>query len=550
MSLSTTLRRHWKAAISVFTLAAVVLVPAALMAWGPGRATFTTAHPADYVTFNSITDNPAYGDERNFLRVKPASASDSAYSDKTKLEAGKEYEAYIYYHNNAAANLNLVAKDTTLRVELPAVVDGDTQSVAYITSSNAKPQKIWDETTLTSDSAMALRMVPGSAKIHNFGATNGKTLANDIITSGVKLGYNALDGNVPGCNEYAGYVTFRFVADQPNFTVDKLVSKHGDNKWVETYTAQPGETVDYLLKYKNTGTVTQKDVVIKDSLPAGMTYVSGSTVLGNPANPAGVKASDNVTTSTGINVGTYNPGQNAWVIFSAKAPAESKLVCGVNTLVNKETVETDNGSKSDTATVTVTKECEEPKDIEVCRLSDKKIVTISEDEFNTTEYSKNLNDCKEEEPKDIDVCRLSDFKIVTIKEDEFDASKYSKNLADCDQPEEITVCRLSDKTYVTILETEYNTEEYSKNPEDCKTPEQPKEMEVCRLSDKEIVTITDDKYDETKYSTTLSDCDETPKTPELPHTGPAETVMGTVGVGMLTLAGGYYLASRRALGQN
>jgi hypothetical protein len=66
-----------------------------------------------------------------------------------------------------------------------------------------------------------------------------------------------------------------------------------------------------------------------------------------------------------------------------------------NTLVNKEIVETDNGTKSDTANVTVTKKCEE-KTIQVCRLSDKVYpVTIKESEFDSSKYSKNSSDCAE-----------------------------------------------------------------------------------------------------------------------------------------------------------
>ena len=38
-------------------------------AWGPERATFTMENPASYPTFNSITDNPTIGDERDFVRV-------------------------------------------------------------------------------------------------------------------------------------------------------------------------------------------------------------------------------------------------------------------------------------------------------------------------------------------------------------------------------------------------------------------------------------------------------------------------------------------------
>ena len=396
MNLLKKLQSHPVVSSFAAIIVAVAATAGVTLAWGPDRPTFTIQKPADYITFNSITNNPAYGDERNFFRVKPAAADNSAYSDTVALEPGKEYQGYVYFHNNAAANLNLVAKDTSMRVELPAVVNGSAKTNAFIRASNARPVEVFDDTTLTSSSAVALRMVPGSATIHSRGAVNGQQLSDSLITSGVKLGYSELNGDVPGCSKFAGYVTFRFVADQPNFTVDKKVSKHGENKWVESYKALPGETVDFLLQYKNTGTTKQSDVVIRDELPKGMTYVAGSAKLGNPSNPNGVKTDDGVTT-TGLNVGAYNPGQNAWIIFSAKVPTKEALACGVNTLKNTETVKTNNGSKSDTADVVVTKECDtttpEEKNIKVCEIETKKIITINENQFNDTKHTLDMSKC-------------------------------------------------------------------------------------------------------------------------------------------------------------
>ena len=90
-------------------VATAIAVPTALFAWGPSRATFTTAVPATYVTFNSITDNPSQGDERNFVKVREANAGNETYSDSISLTAGSEYVVYIYFHNNAASNYNLTA---------------------------------------------------------------------------------------------------------------------------------------------------------------------------------------------------------------------------------------------------------------------------------------------------------------------------------------------------------------------------------------------------------------------------------------------------------
>ena len=67
--------------------------------WGPqDRATFTWAAPATYPTFNSITDNPFIGDERNFVRIKEYGTEDN-YSDDVYLEDGKEYEIKVDFTN-------------------------------------------------------------------------------------------------------------------------------------------------------------------------------------------------------------------------------------------------------------------------------------------------------------------------------------------------------------------------------------------------------------------------------------------------------------------
>ena len=163
-------------------LAAIILPASAIYAWGPDRETFTIQKPASFITFNSITNNPKQGDERGFLRVKESTAPDSAFGDKASLVPGKEYTVYVYYHNNAAENYNLVALNTYAKVEIPSVVkkgsDG-TKSVGYVGASNAKPTQVWDDIEFANktNADIALRYIPGSATIHNFGATNGSIIS-------------------------------------------------------------------------------------------------------------------------------------------------------------------------------------------------------------------------------------------------------------------------------------------------------------------------------------------------------------------------------------
>lgn len=334
-------------------------------AWGPDRPTFSINSPATYVTFNSITDNPAYGDERNFLRLKEASASSSTYSDETTIVAGKEYEAYVYFHNNASATFNDashnhlgIARNTKMRIAMPGVLKAGqrTGMTGYISADNANPGTVHDDTFMTSETDVVLRFLPGTANIYSWGSVDGQQLSDSIVTDGVLLGYNSLDGNLPGCHEFAGYVKFRFKAVAPDFSVTKQVSEAGKNKWTDNVSAKPGDTVDFLISYKNTGTVQQDNVVIQDTLPQGLSYVAGSSFLANSGNPNGIETDDGVTDG-GINVGSYSPNGDAYLKFSATV-GNDLPACGPNTLRNVAKVITANGNKTDEATVTTEIVCE------------------------------------------------------------------------------------------------------------------------------------------------------------------------------------------------
>ena len=187
-----------------------------------------------------------------------------------------------------------------------------------------------------------------------------------------------------------------------------------------------------------------------------------------------------------------------------------------------------------------------PKDIQVCDLTSKKIITIKETEFNSSKHSKDINDCKE-----IKVCDLTSKQIVTIKEKEFNSKKHSKDINDC---KEIQVCDLSTDTIITIKEKEFDSKKHSKNFADCN------KVKVCGIADKKIVEVTRKESSDSQYTTDMSKCEETPATPpetpktptpsnpvELPKTGTGEVVASVVGLGGLTAAASAYIASRKRL---
>ncbi len=352
--------RHWRGAL-LAPVIALIFGAGIAQAYGPTRPTFTIEKPADHITFNSITNNPNYGDERNFLIVKDAAnTAPGGWTDSVKVQNGKEYLVRLYVHNNAAANLNLTATNTRAMVNVPNNASTSIQIDGFITADNANPQKVWDDVVLTSDNKFTVAYVPGSAEYtNNINPNPGFKLPDSLVTSsGALLGYRSMDGNVPGCFQYSGIVTFKVkVADvpAPNFTVKKQVSVSGQNKWQDSLSAKPGDKVDFLVTYTNTGTAQQDNVVVRDALPKGLTYVAGSTMLANTQTPNGSKVADAVTTN-GLNIGAYAPQGNAFVKFTATVDA-SQAKCGANTLTNTATVVTANGNKQGSANVEVTADC-------------------------------------------------------------------------------------------------------------------------------------------------------------------------------------------------
>ena len=554
------LRRAPKRAAGLFVVLAAIAIPAGLLAWGPNRPTYTLENPADHVTFNSITNNRKHGDERNFIQIREVGGN---YTEEVKLQPGKEYEVYSFYHNNAKSSLNSaehnykgIAINTKMRAQLPQSVKKGEKArfTSFVSADNAQPKEVWDEAygVNNTDGDLVIRIVPGSAKITSEGKVNGKTMPDSFFSTGALLGYDELNGKVPGCNEYSGYVIYRIKVGQPNFEVKKQVAKTGEKQFHKEISINAGEIVDYKIEYKNTGTIQQNNVVIKDVLPKGVSYIPGSTLIANSKTGSQWKpAESDAITTGGINIGSYAPGGNAFVKFSAKINDLSALDCGDNKLVNTAYVNTENGSKKDMATVVVKKECTTPNPpakytcdaLAINKLSDNrysfetgykieggtfKSVTYVVRDANGNEVSKvngtpNKSEYTQAKPGKYSVEAVVTF-VVDNKEVTATGDNCKKEFTVPATPpaeKEIEVCELSTKKYpVKIKESEFDSSKHSKNPEDCKTTPtpNPEKIEVCRLSDKTVVSIDKSEYEANKdrYSTNLDDCKETPTVPEQP----------------------------------
>jgi hypothetical protein len=202
-------------------LIASLLLSVAAFAGGPAnRTTYTSANPADEVVFNAITDNPEHGDERNFVLIREAGVG--SYVNEIQLASGKRYEVYSYFHNNAKSRLNTeanggvgIARNVRMYTQVPSVVKpGEKGKISTtIKADNANPLEVWDEAYVTTTETVALKYVRASAIIHSGGAINGAVLSENLFNStGTFLGWSELNGILPGCADYAGYVIYQLEA--------------------------------------------------------------------------------------------------------------------------------------------------------------------------------------------------------------------------------------------------------------------------------------------------------------------------------------------------
>ena len=344
------------------------------LAWGPQRDTFTMEHPATYPTFNSITDNPTIGDERDFVRVGEIDAKVTDLQNEVNVVPGRQYLVYIYFHNNASSTFNDsahnnsgVALRTRMSSAFSTVLTPSSKGAisATITADNSNPGSVWDEAYMTtSTEKVLLRYVSGSAKIYNDWKANGSVMPSSLFTEeGTLLGLNALNGVIPGCEEYHGVVTYVLQAEELGGSIDKSVSKDGTN-FGESVNIAPGEEATFQLAIANTGDVALTNATVKDTLPAGLVLVPGSVKLRANESTTWNQLSDSIF-GDGYNLGTIGTSNTVYIQY--KVTAGTDFDCTGTELTNNATLtydsETSSGdTKSDSTTITVKKtDCGTPE---------------------------------------------------------------------------------------------------------------------------------------------------------------------------------------------
>ncbi|MCP4305933.1 MAG: hypothetical protein GY788_13865 [bacterium] len=169
--------------------------------WGPERPTFVMAEPATYATLNSITDNPAYGDERAFFDVRDVDDEGGRYCNSMQVSDGEVLRLRTYIQNSAAPNLDAQALDTTLTLVADERPSSAQVVRSELTSSTTSPEVVYDAVFLVAPSTFRIDYIPGSAMAYSNAHRDGIGLPDTIWEgSGARLGVDG-DGVVGPTSE-------------------------------------------------------------------------------------------------------------------------------------------------------------------------------------------------------------------------------------------------------------------------------------------------------------------------------------------------------------
>lgn len=321
--------------------------------------------------FNSFINTPSYGDERAFLDARRSDQTASG-SYKNVLndvtDGSREVVLRTYVHNNANTSTNEsglgVAKNAKVRVALPTAESQTLRARSYISADNANPALVEDTVDLVGGQDFKVEYIPGSAILYNNGPfKNGTQLNDSIVTTGAQIGYDNLNGNLPGCFDYVAVVQIRvriIVKETSNLKFSKQVRLAGTKEWKKEVKAKPGDTVEWLLTTDAIGVAPQNNIIVRD-VPAPNTELVPGSVKWIDAVQNAVQ-NDKPLFDGGINVGNYANGGGFYIMFSSKINGDFKE-CEVR-VRNLAYVKSDSTSEiGDDADVVITKDkCEKPEE--------------------------------------------------------------------------------------------------------------------------------------------------------------------------------------------
>lgn len=302
------------------------------------------------IVFNSIED--VDGSEFNFLSAQEDKGKDEWHNtwqgNNITVEDGKEYYIRLYVHNNNPNGRDAIAEDVTVSVVIPRDISNKIVVNGFITSSNAIPQQYEDYVNFISDIPFHLEYIEGSTQLFNNSiGKGGLELGDEVITNdGILIGFDALDGKIPGCYYYDNYILLkvRAVFDHTMESSFRLCCDDNNYGWTTSSSAEIGDEIEFrtIYIYKGEDINVSPRVLVSYKLPSGLKYISGSTTISTRTVKSKLIKEDDIV-NDGIDISSYISDESPAVNISIKASVVPEgLGEGYNFLISHTKVKADN----------------------------------------------------------------------------------------------------------------------------------------------------------------------------------------------------------------
>ncbi|MFH1749303.1 MAG: hypothetical protein ABH837_00160 [bacterium] len=283
------------------------------------------------------------------LRGANSTAGEQNWHDPISGKIGDVISWNVYYHNGVEQT---VAHNTTIQVQLPVESSTQLQLQGKLWADNA--DLVTDTGIVNLTAAGKIRYIPNSTLWYPNRSTTPQSLSDGITEAGVNL------GDIIGCWPYAGFVVFQteIVSSVVSIDIDKKVGNSSEDphtqNWYKENTAKPNQTLAYRLHIKNTGNDTIQNLKVRDILPENVSYLTGTTkAYTSETGAIGQTLPDGIVSSSGINLGTYEPGDvnSGFIVFQVKVANLTNP--GTYTLTNTAESWADNVAKKQSTATTI-----------------------------------------------------------------------------------------------------------------------------------------------------------------------------------------------------
>lgn len=174
------------------------------------REMYSTKETSPTAVFNSIIDNPAMGDERDYVKCRITDDQKRMYSDEVAIRDDIDISVYVWIDNSS-----IRADQAITGAHMDLLISSEPSASpalnVYLTGDNVV--KVWNGCKILSTKPTTLSYIPGSATLHIHGASSMK-IADAVIRGDKPLpGVRGnAEGVIGGDAKPYGYVEFRVTA--------------------------------------------------------------------------------------------------------------------------------------------------------------------------------------------------------------------------------------------------------------------------------------------------------------------------------------------------